>query len=86
MQNYDTKAGRNGTSNAGPGMISGKKSNKMDGGEISAGTGTNGRQSKIEGFGSGSSKGLGTMPCNHTAKDPKAKVDGFSGGEMGGKV
>lgn len=86
MQNYDTKVGRNTTSNAGPGMVSGKKSNKMDGGDISAGTGTNGRQSKIEGFGSGKTGGLGNMPCNHSPKDPKGKIDGFSGGELGGKV
>lgn len=86
MQNYDTKVGRNTMSSAGPGMINGKKSNKMDGGEISTGTGSNGRQSKIEGFGSGSSKGLGSMPCNSAAKDPKSSVQGFSGGELGGKV
>lgn len=85
MQNYDTKTGRN-ESTAGPGMIGGKKSNSHDGGEISKGTGTNGRQSKIEGFGSGSSKGLGCVESKCGPKDPKSAVEGFSGGMHGGKV
>jgi len=85
MQNYDTKTGRNDIS-TGNGMASGMKSSGGNAGQITQGTGTNGRQSKIEGFGSGSSKGLGSMPCNSGPKDPKSSVEGFSGDVKPGKI